>query len=393
MLATLLLGQIEADDQDAGADPPADRSTGFAYDPQNEDGFARWIRFVLSPEEAETLWGWSRQDGDGYRKLARQFDDADDEVALEAVLNKTRAALASAEVSARERQAVTGRQAANQRSSDALMKNWLTDPARPHVIVLGNEKGGSGKSTTAMHLAIGLLKAGYAVGTIDLDSQGTLTHYVRNRERYGEATGQSLAVPDHRRVRIPAHVAAGDARHDERLQLAAAIEDMRDRDYIVIDTPGNNTFLSRLAHILADTLVTPLNDSFLDIDVLVRMDMDGKTVLGPSIYSRSVMDRWPRRRSLGGEPLNWVVMRNRLAHLDSRNQKRMEALLSSLALRIGFESAPGLSERVIFRELFTKGMTVLDLPEPLTGSHAAARIEAMRLLDAIGVPAVAAAAQ
>ena len=300
----------------------------------------RWIRFVLSPEEAETLWGWSRQDGDGYRKLARQFDDADDEVALEAVLNKTRAALASAEVSARERQAVTGRQAANQRSSDALMKNWLTDPARPHVIVLGNEKGGSGKSTTAMHLAIGLLKAGYAVGTIDLDTrQGTLTHYVRNRERYGEATGQSLAVPDHRRVRIPAHVAAGDARHDERLQLvhrlsqsrhsgnlilntkqrvapahgesfvwigalATAIEDMRDRDYIVIDTPGNNTFLSRLAHILADTLVTPLNDSFLDIDVLVRMDMDGKTVLGPSIYSRSVMDRWPRRRSLGGEPLN-----------------------------------------------------------------------------------------
>ena len=393
VLATLLLGQIEADDQDAGADPPDDRVVGIAYDPDNEDGFARWVRFVLSPEDAQTFWSWSGENADGYRKMAPQFDDAEDEVALAAVLEKTRAILVDTGISAREH-AATPRARQTGGLSDPF-KNWLTDQARPHVIVLGNEKGGSGKSTTAMHLAVGLLRAGYSVGSIDLDTrQGTLTHYMRNRERYSATTGLELVSAEHRRIRIPAHMAAGDARHDERLQFASAIEDLRDKNYIVIDTPGNNTFLSRLAHILADTLVTPLNDSFLDIDVLARMDLDAETILGPSIYSRSVMDRWPRRRALGGEPLNWVVMRNRLAHLDSHNQKRMAMLLASLAPRIGFRMAPGLSERVVFRELFTKGMTVLDLPEPITGSHAAARAEAMRLLDSIGVPAgVANAAQ
>ena len=38
-----------------------------------------------------------------------------------------------------------------------------------HVVVLGNEKGGSGKSTTAFHIAVALLKAGQRVATIDLD--------------------------------------------------------------------------------------------------------------------------------------------------------------------------------------------------------------------------------
>ena len=57
-----------------------------------------------------------------------------------------------------------------------------------HVVVVGNEKGGSGKSTTAIHVAIALLKAGQKVATIDLDSrQKSLTHYVREPQALGPA--------------------------------------------------------------------------------------------------------------------------------------------------------------------------------------------------------------
>src|SRR3954454_23839204 len=71
-------------------------------------------------------------------------------------------------------------------------------PRSAHVIVLGNEKGGSGKSTTAMHVAVALLKAGQRVATIDLDSrQRTFTRYVENRRESGQRSGAALQVPDH----------------------------------------------------------------------------------------------------------------------------------------------------------------------------------------------------
>src|SRR5262245_61592558 len=67
-----------------------------------------------------------------------------------------------------------------------------------HVIVLGNEKGGSGKSTTAMHNAVALMKAGQRVATIDLDGrQKTLTHYVEHRRAWAERTGVPLDLPTH----------------------------------------------------------------------------------------------------------------------------------------------------------------------------------------------------
>src|SRR5437764_6703656 len=71
-------------------------------------------------------------------------------------------------------------------------------PRSAHVIVLGNEKGGSGKSTTAMHIAVALLKAGQRVATIDLDSrQKSFTHYIENRRDWAARAGLKLALPTH----------------------------------------------------------------------------------------------------------------------------------------------------------------------------------------------------
>ena len=199
--------------------------------------------------------------------------------------------------------------------STDFLRRWFERPVRPRIIVVGNQKGGSGKSTTAMHLIIGLMNCNYAVGSIDLDAdQATLTHFIENRTRFAATVGAILSAPEHRHVTSSQKTSLAEVEKEEARRLAATLEGMLDRDYIIVDTPGTDNFLSRLGHVLADTLITPINDSFLDLDVLVRIDPDGKTIAGPSGYAIAVLDRWGLRMMMGGRPLDWIVIRNRLAH-------------------------------------------------------------------------------
>ena len=262
------------------------------------------------------------------------------------------------------------------------------DPRR--VIVLGNEKGGSGKSTTAMHLVVALLQTGKSVGVIDLDArQGTLSRYIENRRAFVAEGGPKLPLPELVRVERSDLPTRGEARQEESERLEAALRELKDCDLLVVDTPGSDNTLSRLGHALADVLVTPLNDSFIDLDLLARIDPEGNKILGPSVYSEMVWEQRQNRARAGRPPLDWIVMRNRLAHVDARNKREIGRLLDALAKRIGFRLAPGFGERVIFRELFPKGLTLLDLKErgagvELTMSHVAARQEVRQLLDTIG---------
>ena len=260
---------------------------------------------------------------------------------------------------------------------------------RPQIIVLGNEKGGSGKSTTAMHLIVALLRGGATVASIDLDArQGTLSRYIENRR----ATSEELPLPLWRHIPIEASRldSAIGAASEDRAHLEKALAELADCDFIVIDTPGSDTGLSRIGHARADILITPLNDSFLDLDLLARLDREGKQIKGPSIYAEAVWEQRKRRAMADGGSIDWVVMRNRLSSLDARNKRDIGRLLEQLAKRIGFRLAPGFSERVIFRELFPRGLTLLDLNSgkggpSLTMSHVAARQEVRALLDAIGI--------
>ena len=261
---------------------------------------------------------------------------------------------------------------------------------KPHIIVLGNEKGGSGKSTTAMHLIVALLRSGMSVGSIDLDArQGTLSRYVENRR----ASAMELPLPVSRHVpiqasRVDSVLAAAE---EDRGRFGDALAEFKDCDFVVIDTPGSDTGLSRIGHAHADTLVTPLNDSFLDLDLLARLDREGQKILGPSVYAEAVWEQ-RKRRALTGEraAIDWIVMRNRLSSLDARNKRDIGRLLEQLSRRIGFRLAPGFSERVVFRELFPRGLTLLDLNLGTGGpalkmSHVAARQEVRALLQAIGI--------
>ncbi len=262
---------------------------------------------------------------------------------------------------------------------------------RARVIVLGNEKGGSGKSTVAMHVVVGLLREGLSVGTIDVDSrQATLTRYLENRAQTMEKLKLPLPMPDHRLV--PRSKSLGeDGIADETTRLEAAIGELSGKcDAIVIDTPGSDQTLSRVAHSWADTLVTPMNDSFVDLDLVAKVEPVTLKIICPSAYSAMVWDQRKVRAKRNGESIDWIVVRNRLHAVDARNKRNMGAAIEALSRRFGFRQAIGLGDRVVFRELFLSGLTLLDLRErgiktPLTMSHVAGRQEVRSLLASIGV--------
>ncbi|MGF1502292.1 MAG: division plane positioning ATPase MipZ [Paracoccaceae bacterium] len=265
---------------------------------------------------------------------------------------------------------------------------------RAHVIVLGNEKGGSGKSTTAMHLLVALLRDGHRVGTLDLDlRQQSLFRYISNRDGYGRRSGVDLLMP--RRIELRRSEAAlrQAADDEDAASLNAAIDELsRDCSFVIIDTPGAVTALTEAAHAAADTLISPINDSMIDFDLLGRVDPPTGKVLGPSIYAEHVWAARQRRAAAGLRPTDWVVLRNRMSTLDSRNRRRVGKVLGDLSKRIGFRVIPGFSERVIFRELFLNGLTLLDLKQGgivnLTLSHVAARQEVRDMVKALELPQV-----
>jgi chromosome partitioning protein len=263
-----------------------------------------------------------------------------------------------------------------------------------HVIVLGNEKGGSGKSTTAMHIAVALLKAGQRVATIDLDSrQKTLTHYVENRRAWARRARVELELPTHYHVRRGEGVRVDANETAEFSGFAEAIAAAEHcHDFAVIDTPATDSYLMRLAHSMADTLVTPLNDSFVDFDVLGSVDPATFAVTGESHYAEMVRHARRQRRIVDGGLTDWVVVRNRLSVLGSRNKRAVADSLNELGLRLGFRAVDGFAERLIYRELFPRGLSAFDNLDTATlgtrpnMAHVTARNEVRALLDCLKLP-------
>lgn len=263
----------------------------------------------------------------------------------------------------------------------------MHSPTPPRVVVFGNEKGGTGKSTLAMHLIAALLHQGRSVGALDLDArQGTLSRYVANRRR----TALAETIP------LPALVAVMPDQDEDA--VAGALDQLAGNDVIVVDTPGHDSALSQIGHTYADILVTPINDSLVDFDVLAVVDPDRLSVARPSHYSERVWKAKQLRAKRDGGTIDWVVVRNRLGQLDARNKRQVARLTAELARRIGFRTADGIHERVIYRELFLEGLTAEDLAvlsrrRTAAMSHVAARQEMRTLVAALGLAEAAKAAE
>lgn len=256
------------------------------------------------------------------------------------------------------------------------------------IIVVGNEKGGAGKSTLAIHLMTALLHEGARVGALDLDvRQQSLAHFLDNRATWLAANDATAPMPES--VRLEAELAR--APEDEAgARLDAAFETLSTCDIIVVDTPGADTFLSRAAHARADVIVTPMNDSFVDFDTLGVVDPVTLELKRPSLYSETVWNSRKARAASSGRTIDWVVLRNRLAPADARNRRRVDERVQALSRRAGFRVGPGLRDRVIYRELFPFGLTIADLspairPVSMSLQHVAARQELRDLMGFIGL--------
>jgi len=292
----------------------------------------------------------------------------------------------------------------------------------PHVVVIGNQKGGSGKSTFAMHIIVALVKAGKRVASFDLDlNQLTLTRFLGNRYEWAREHEQKLELPDHYSVteevpygRAWSHAAdlrqfllkkssqvhkddfidSGALSHDADMrQFISQLKKIgraQKHEFIVIDTPGSVQHLSLIAHGIADTLITPINDSFVDLDELVaikRSDLEPQ----PSVYAKTVRRALEARCKVSGCATDWIVVRNRLEEVESSNQRQVTQALDVIRATLGFRIARGLRERPVYREFFAAGLTVFDPVEGFKGTAEAnrrilvARLEVQNLIREIGL--------
>ena len=259
----------------------------------------------------------------------------------------------------------------------------MSAPTAPHRIVFANEKGGTGKSTTAVHIAIALAYQGHRVAAIDLDPrQRTFHRYLENRAETMKR--RDIVLPT---VRFA--VFGGDS--TEELDALAA-EMGQDVDYLIFDTPGRDDPFARHIATGADSLVTPLNDSFVDFDLIGQVDAETFKVRRLSFYAELIWETRKKRamstiRDQRRE-MDWVVVRNRTQHVEARNMRRLDNALAELSKRVGFRVAQGLSERVIYRELFPSGLTLLDKGHlgELGTSHLVARQELRQLVAGLNLP-------
>jgi chromosome partitioning protein len=264
--------------------------------------------------------------------------------------------------------------------------------SQPKVIVVGNEKGGAGKSTIAIHVAASMLHAGARVGVLDLDlRQQSVGHFFANRAAWLAANKAEAPMP----VLHPLSADLAVAPDAEALaRFEAAFDDVSAQsDFVLIDTPGGDTAISRAAHGLADLIVTPMNDSFVDFDMLGVVDPVSLDLKRPSLYSETVWNSRKIRAAASGRSIDWVVLRNRLAPTEARNRKRLDQRVQALSRRVGFRVGPGLRDRVIYRELFPFGLTIADLsptirPVAMGLQHVAARQELRALMSSLGLETV-----
>jgi len=259
----------------------------------------------------------------------------------------------------------------------------VSAPTTPHRIVFANEKGGTGKSTTAVHIAIALAYQGHRVAAIDLDPrQRTFHRYLENRTE----------TMKRREIDLPT-VRFEVFRGETAEELDALVAELgADVDFLIFDTPGRDDPLARHAATSADTLVTPLNDSFVDFDLIGQVDAETFKVRRLSFYAELIWETRKKRAMATirdqRREMDWVVVRNRTQHVEARNMRRLDNALTELSRRVGFRVAQGLSERVIYRELFPSGLTLLDKGHlgELGTSHLVARQELRQLVAGLNLP-------
>ncbi len=258
---------------------------------------------------------------------------------------------------------------------------------KAHIIVVSNEKGGTGKSTISMHLAVSLMMEGFRVAVVDLDGrQGTLSKYIANRIKFCH----------HRNLKLPVPELVTYAPQEDSDLILASKENINRRikelsgefDAVIIDTPGTKNYLFEEAHRHADTLITPMTDSLIDLNVMADIDFESSTIGRPGHYASFIWEIKKQMAAEGRPYLNWIVVGNKTSPYNSRNKNAVFEYLEKLGKLFGFRFTPGLKDRLIYKELFLEGLTVLDMQHEklkmrMTMSHLAAKREIRSIAEFI----------
>jgi len=262
---------------------------------------------------------------------------------------------------------------------------WMKYPLsgqRGHIIVFANEKGGVGKSTSAFHTCIALCNAGEKVAALDVDlRQLTLHRALWARQESEREYGVRLPGPEQIML-----VQQNENELEEKLRMARI-----HHDFIVIDVGGHDSPIARRAIFMADTIVTPVNDSFIDLDMLGRINPRTGEFQTLGNFARLVEHLKEPGLAIRPKPLDWVVMQNRSRNFATKNERKVLDALQQIAPVAGFRIIPGLRERVTYRELFPMGLTLFDLEAiPDLGKlQPTAREEIWAMLRALKLPSEA----
>jgi chromosome partitioning protein len=260
-------------------------------------------------------------------------------------------------------------------SPRVILYNIRSKPlVKPHLIVFANEKGGVGKSTLAFHTCVGLCSAGEKVAVLDLDRrQQSLADALASRE--ATARGLEVDLPSPRYTVLENQSGSMLAQEISRIGAGSR--------FVIIDLAGQDSTVARYAIALANTLITPINNSLVDIDALAKIDPVNMRVKEPNRFANLVEDLRRERELCGMPPIDWVVVKNRLRTAEKKQRQYVDQALNDLSQTLRFRVTQGLSERVAYRELYLFGLTHLDLKlfPPLSRLNKHVEPEVSRLIS------------
>jgi chromosome partitioning protein len=156
------------------------------------------------------------------------------------------------------------------------------------IITVAQQKGGSGKTTVAAHLAVALARLGHSVAPLDVDPQGSLGEWYEARERrVGEG-----------RTGIGFRTASGWGARREAGWLA------RDHDMVVVDTPPKSDLEARPAIEAADLVAVPIQPTPVDLWASAATLAIAANERSPSLL---ILNRVPPRASLTAELMDDIL--------------------------------------------------------------------------------------
>jgi len=249
------------------------------------------------------------------------------------------------------------------------------------VVTISGFKGGTGKTTIASLLGVAAVKDGLRVASLDLDrNTRNLSSFLTLRR------AARLQSPDHVMLMDSDQDVRSNAKpkHSGRLEPLIRMAKMDGYDLLIIDTSSGNLADVYEAHLLADVILTPMNESPADMHGLFA---PLGAAAAPRINYREMIDtvRFDRKRA--GLPVQqWHVVMNRVSALPSKVGNLINERVNAMAKGAGFQAVWSLRDRVVHRALALEGRTAFDTPAngKLTMSELAGRSEVRALLALIG---------